>query len=101
MIATSFCRLYLFGKLKLQEVEDLRLCLKPAGGGTIAEQASGIFSEDQSSEMCRWQSEANNQLLSFDTLQSCDKGSREVQERNYMMSLFWGFVIWYHDTALK
>lgn len=40
MIATSFCRHYLFGKLKLQEVEDLRLCLKPAGGGTIAEQAS-------------------------------------------------------------
>ena len=47
------------------------------------------------------QSEANNQLLSFDTLQSCDKGSREVQESNYMMSLFWGFVIWYHDSALK
>ena len=66
MIATSFCILYLFVKLKLQEVEDLRLCLKPAGGGTIAEQASGIFSKDwKSSEMSRWTCQSPKQTINF------------------------------------
>ena len=107
VIATSFCRLYLFGKLNLQEVEDLRLCLKPAGGGTIAEQASGIFSNWQSSEMSRWTCQSPKQTINFWVLtpfKPCDKGSRDVQESNYVMicnvTCFWLQLVPWHCAEI-